>query len=103
MPGSQASVAAMDAFPAFFPLNGRRVVIAGEGEPAAARARLFAGSPAEVVRVEGQAALGPEAYDGAHLVFIASHDDAFALAAAAAARSSGAPINVFDRPALSDF
>jgi precorrin-2 dehydrogenase/sirohydrochlorin ferrochelatase len=93
----------MDAFPAFFPLKGRRVVIAGDGEPAAARARLFAGAPAEVVRVDGQAALGPEAYAGAHLVFIASHDEAFVLAAAAAARSSGAPINVFDRPALSDF
>jgi precorrin-2 dehydrogenase/sirohydrochlorin ferrochelatase len=93
----------MDAFPAFFPLAGRQVVIAGDGEPAAARTRLFAGSPAEVIRVEGQAALAPEAYSDADLVFIASHDEAFALAAAAAARSSGAPINVFDRPALSDF
>jgi precorrin-2 dehydrogenase/sirohydrochlorin ferrochelatase len=93
----------MDAFPAFFSLAGGRVVIAGSGEPAAARARLLRGSPAEVVRLEGEAALDPAAYAGARLVFIASHDDAFARRAAAAARQSGAPVNVFDRPALSDF
>jgi precorrin-2 dehydrogenase/sirohydrochlorin ferrochelatase len=93
----------MDAFPAFFPLAGGRVVIAGSGERAQARARLLAGSPAEVVRLEGEAALDPAAYAGARLVFIASHDDAFARAAAAAARHCGAPVNVFDRPALSDF
>jgi precorrin-2 dehydrogenase / sirohydrochlorin ferrochelatase len=93
----------MDSFPAFFPLKGARVVIAGDGEPAAARVRLFEGSPAEVVRLEGEAAYDPEAYAGAVLIFIASFDDDFARAAAAAARDAGAPINVFDRPALSDF
>ena len=41
----------MNAFPAFFPLAGRRVAIVGEGEAAEAKARLFAGSPAEVVRL----------------------------------------------------
>lgn len=93
----------MDAFPAFFPLKGRRVVIAGAGEPAEARARLFAGSPAEVTRIEGGAALDPAAYRGVHLAFIASPDEDFAREAAAAARSGGAMVNVFDRPALSDF
>jgi precorrin-2 dehydrogenase / sirohydrochlorin ferrochelatase len=93
----------MDAFPAFFPLKGARVVIAGDGEPATARVRLFEGSPAEVIRLEGEAAFDPEAYAGAALIFIASFDDDFSRAAAAAARDSGAPINVFDRPALSDF
>jgi precorrin-2 dehydrogenase/sirohydrochlorin ferrochelatase len=93
----------MDVFPAYFPLRDARVVIAGEGEPAAARARLFVGSPAEVVMIAGEAALEPAAYAGARLVFIASHDDDFALTAAAAAEACGAPINVFDRPALSDF
>ena len=62
----------MDAFPAFFPLAGGRIVIAGSGEPAAARARLLAGSPAEVVRIEGEAALDPATYAGARLVFIAN-------------------------------
>jgi precorrin-2 dehydrogenase/sirohydrochlorin ferrochelatase len=93
----------MDSFPAFFPLKGRRVVIAGEGEPAEARARLLAGSPAEVVRIDGEAAFDPAAYEGAHLVFIASHDEGFAGKAAGAAAASGAPVNVFDLPALSDF
>jgi precorrin-2 dehydrogenase/sirohydrochlorin ferrochelatase len=93
----------MDSFPAFFPLKGARVVIAGSGEPAAARERLFKGSPAEVVRLEGEAAFDPAAYVGAALVFVASFDDDFARQAAAAAKGCGAPLNVFDRPALSDF
>jgi precorrin-2 dehydrogenase/sirohydrochlorin ferrochelatase len=93
----------MDSFPAFFPLKGARVVIAGEGEPAEARARLFKGSPAEVVRVEGEAAFDPAAYSGAKLIFVASFDEDFCQRAAAVARMVGAPLNVFDRPALSDF
>ena len=44
----------MEVFPAFFPLRDRRVVIAGEGEGAEAKARLLAGSPATVVRVRGR-------------------------------------------------
>lgn len=93
----------MDAFPAFFPLAGRRVVVAGSGEPAEAKLRLLAGSPAKVVHLEGDAALSPEAYAGAALVFVASADTAFAQAAAAAARAAGAPVNVVDRPELCDF
>ena len=93
----------MDIFPAFYPLSGRRVIIAGEGEPAESKARLFKGSPAEVVRLEGDAALNPAAYAGAAIIFIASWDEDFAIAAATAARTSGAPVNVVDRPAMSDF
>lgn len=93
----------MDAFPAFFPLAGRRVVVAGSGEPAEAKLRLLAGSPAELVHLEADAALSPEAYAGAALVFVASADPAFAQAAAAAARAAGAPVNVVDRPELCDF
>jgi precorrin-2 dehydrogenase / sirohydrochlorin ferrochelatase len=93
----------METFPAFFPLRGKRVVIAGEGEPAAAKARLFAGSPAEVVRLAGAAALDPTAYAGAHLIFVASFDVAFRDAATRAARSAGVPLNVVDAPGLSDF
>ena len=46
----------MEAFPAFFPLNGARVVIAGDGEGADAKARLLASSPAKVERITGAAA-----------------------------------------------
>ncbi len=93
----------MDAFPAFFPLSGRTVAIAGAGEAAEAKMRLFAGSPATLRRLEGAAALSPESYEGAALAFIASPDDAFARAAAGAARAARVPVNVVDRPELCDF
>ena len=93
----------MDAFPAFYPLTGRTVVIAGTGEGAEAKVRLFAGSPATIRRLEGEAALTPASYDGAALAFIASADSTFAEAAAGAARAAHVPVNVVDRPALCDF
>jgi precorrin-2 dehydrogenase/sirohydrochlorin ferrochelatase len=93
----------MDAFPAFFPLAGRTVAIAGEGEAAAAKARLFEGSPATVVRLTGPPALDPRAYAGASLAFVAAEDDAWARAAVEAARAAGVPVNAVDRPALCDF
>ena len=55
----------MDAFPAFIPLRGRRVILAGTGEGAEAKARLLEGSPAEVVRLTGPAAFDPASYAGA--------------------------------------
>jgi len=93
----------MDAFPAYFALAGRKVVIAGSGDGAEAKARLFSGSPATVTRVDGPAALEPATYAGAVLAFIASDDLEFCKAAAYAARSSGALVNVVDKPAFSDF
>jgi precorrin-2 dehydrogenase/sirohydrochlorin ferrochelatase len=93
----------MDVFPAFFPLAGRSVVLAGEGEGAEAKARLLQGSPARLDRVAGEAALSPKTYAGATLAFVASPDPAFCEAAAAAAREAGAPVNVTDHPELSDF
>lgn len=93
----------MDAFPAYFPLAGRRVVIAGSGEGADAKARLLASSPAEIVRLEGTDARDAAAYAGAVLVFIASPDPDFVASAMAAARSAHCPVNVVDRPELCDF
>jgi precorrin-2 dehydrogenase/sirohydrochlorin ferrochelatase len=93
----------MDAFPAFFPLAGRTVAIVGDGEPAEAKARLFDGSPARLLRIEAGRALEPAAYDGASLVFIAAGDEDFREAAARVARQAGAVVNVVDHPALSDF
>jgi precorrin-2 dehydrogenase/sirohydrochlorin ferrochelatase len=93
----------MDAFPAFFPLAGRRVVVAGEGEAAEAKARLFQGSPAEVVRLAGAQALEADAYAGAALAFVAGDDEAWARGAVAAARAAHVPVNAVDRPALCDF
>ncbi|MEW5683469.1 MAG: bifunctional precorrin-2 dehydrogenase/sirohydrochlorin ferrochelatase [Pseudomonadota bacterium] len=93
----------MDAFPAFFPLAGRSVAIAGEGEAAEAKARLFEGSPATVVRLSAVEALDPRAYAGMTLAFIAGADDHWAWAATEAARAANVPVNVVDRPALCDF
>ena len=93
----------MDVFPAFFPLAGRSVAIAGEGEAAEAKARLFEGSPATVVRLSPAEALDPKAYAGATLAFVAGEDDAWARDAADAARAANVPVNVTDRPALCDF
>jgi precorrin-2 dehydrogenase/sirohydrochlorin ferrochelatase len=95
--------APMDAFPAFYPLAGKTVVIVGAGEAAEAKLRLFDGSPATIRRLDGAAALEPAAYADAALAFIATDDDAFAEAAAGAARAAHVPVNVVDRPALCDF
>eukprot|EP01037_Dinobryon_pediforme_P018533 gene18533-18815_t len=90
----------MDAFPAFLPLTGRTVMIVGAGEAADAKARLFEGSPADVIRH-----LNPETadYTGAALVFIALPDGTALNRALLAARQSGALVNVVDHPDLSDF
>ncbi|HEY8573874.1 NAD(P)-dependent oxidoreductase [Phenylobacterium sp.] len=93
----------MDAFPAFFPLAGRTVVIAGEGEAAEAKERLLESSPATIRRLKGDDAKKPISYQGAILAFVASRDDAFALAACAAARAAHVPVNAVDRPELCDF
>lgn len=93
----------MDAFPAFFPLAGRTVAVAGEGEGAEAKARLFDGSPATLLRLTGPRALDPRAYAGVSLAFVAAEDDAWALAAVEAARAANVPVNAVDRPALCDF
>jgi len=94
---------AMDAFPAFFPLAGATVIVAGDGDAAEARLRLFEGSPATVVRVTGADALAPEAYAGATLVFVAGGGLDFLEGASRAARTAGAAVNVVDHPEFCDF
>lgn len=93
----------MDSFPAYFPLAGRKVVIAGSGDAADNKARLFEGSPATLVRLDGEVGLDPASYAGAVLVFVSSKDEAFIEGAVRAARTAGALVNVVDRPALCDF
>ena len=79
------------------------MVVAGTGEAAEAKARLFVGSPATVVRIEGAMALEQRSYSGAILAFIADPDEVFVTRAAGAARSAGVLVNVTDRPRLCDF
>jgi precorrin-2 dehydrogenase/sirohydrochlorin ferrochelatase len=94
---------ALDSFPAYFPLAGRRVVIAGSGDAADAKARLFDGSPATLIRLEGPEAYLAGSYAGAVLAFVASPDEVFVQAAASAARAARVLVNVVDRPAMCDF
>lgn len=91
----------MQSFPAFFPLEGRRIVVIGAGEAAEAKARLFEAGPAVLERFADPPPA--EALRGAALIFIAIEDEAARGAALRAARAAGAPVNVVDQPALSDF
>lgn len=78
-------------------------MISGTGEGAEAKARLFEGSPAQLIRLDGPSAFLPGSYAGAILAFIASKDEAFVQAATNAARAAHVPVNVVDRPELCDF
>jgi uroporphyrin-III C-methyltransferase/precorrin-2 dehydrogenase/sirohydrochlorin ferrochelatase len=110
----------MRVFLAAIPLDHARVVVIGGGEAALAKLRLFRNSPADLVWFAPELDLaagavpraGPDPVDrfptsddltGATMVFIAIEDTARAIDLAAMARSTGARVNVVDRPALSDF
>ncbi len=95
----------MNSFPAFVPLAGRRVVIVGLGREGDEKAALFVGAPCDLVRLPSDpAALRPQTYAGATLVFIGDCDPDFAATAREAARAAGVLlVNCIDRPALCDF
>ena len=93
----------MDAFPAFFPLDGTRIILAGNSPGLDAKARLLASSPASLVSIDGPDALLAATYRGARLAFVAGENPTFARAAADAARSAHVLVNVIDRPGWSDF
>ncbi len=109
----------MRAFLASLPLDGKTVVVVGGGEQAVAKARLMASTPATIrwftpdlqpIASEIPDGLAPEArtphqsdFTRASVVFIALADEGEAERLAALARTTGAWVNVVDRPALSDF
>jgi uroporphyrin-III C-methyltransferase/precorrin-2 dehydrogenase/sirohydrochlorin ferrochelatase len=82
--------------PLFFDLAGRRVVIVGDGPTADRRAALARSAGAEVDR-------SAASLEGAAAVFVATGDLADDTRAQQAAKAAGLPVNVADRPALSDF
>ncbi len=84
----------MDNLPIFVVLSGRNVVIVGDGEAAAAKARLVTAAGGTVVAETAPASV---------LAFVALDDEAEAQAAAAQLRARGLLVNVVDRPAMSDF
>ena len=123
----QAGHARMEAIarlPVFFGLEGRRVLVAGGGEPAAWKAELLsaAGARVEVIaphvcedlwRLAGAPPRGPilihvrdwhaDDLPGAALAVAGFEEEADARRFTAAARSAGVPVNAIDKPALSDF
>ncbi|MEP9348837.1 siroheme synthase CysG [Xanthobacter sp. KR7-225] len=110
--------------PVFFSLGGRRVLVAGGGEPAVWKAELLsaAGARVEVIaaqvcedmwRLAGAAPGGPVAIHvrswqaddiaGAALAICDAADEAEAARFTAAARAAGVPANVVDKPDFCDF
>ena len=90
----------MKHLPLFFDLAGRRVVVVGEGPAADRRADLARSAGAAVYQVEAASA---GELTGAAAVFVATGDLERDIEAQHAAKAAGVPVNVADRPALSDF
>ncbi|MBN9067343.1 MAG: uroporphyrinogen-III C-methyltransferase [Rhizobiales bacterium] len=113
--------ARLNAFPVFFRVENRMIVIVGGGEEALAKARLLAQSSADLTIVaavpeEGLAEWAAsnsvdilrEPYEAAHLagaalVFAASGEEALDRRVAGDARRAGIPVNAVDRSELCDF
>lgn len=112
----------LETLPIFYPLAGKRVVVIGGGDAAAwkvdllaatgARVEVFALDPCdklleiaagrENVTLRERQAEAAE-FAGVTLAFGATFDDAEAEAARAAATAAGVPLNLADRPSMSDF
>ena len=84
----------MHQLPIFLNLEGRAVVLVGEGEAAEAKARLITRAGGRIV---------PAWEEGASVAFVALDDETEARAAAEELRARGLLVNVVDRPALCDF
>ncbi|MDY0874059.1 NAD(P)-dependent oxidoreductase [Dongia rigui] len=92
----------MRSFPLFMRLQGRPVLLVGQGDMAAAKARLLTAAGASVIE---RTAVEFKSSDvaGMALVVSAIGDDARDAEVSAAARDAHVPVNVVDRPELSDF
>jgi uroporphyrin-III C-methyltransferase/precorrin-2 dehydrogenase/sirohydrochlorin ferrochelatase len=111
----------LSIFPAFHPVEGRVVIVVGDGEEAAAKVRLLAETNAaiNVFSIEPSDGLLtdlvaadarlhqrlPETidFDGAALAFIASGDETTDREMRVRAKAAGVPVNVVDRSELCDF
>lgn len=84
----------MHSLPLFMKLEGRPVILLGEGEAADAKRRLLERAGADVRTDEAAEAV---------LAIVAIEDEADAQAAVARLKARGLPVNAVDRPALCDF
>jgi uroporphyrin-III C-methyltransferase/precorrin-2 dehydrogenase/sirohydrochlorin ferrochelatase len=85
----------MNSLPLFHKVKGTKVVVVGEGEEAAAKARL-------IKRAGGTVCSEAEAHL-AKLAFVALEDEAAAIRAATRLKERGLIVNVVDRPHLCEF
>jgi len=83
----------MHSLPVFLRLEGRPVILLGDGDAAESKRRLLARAGAMIVDESETAALA----------IVAIGDDAMAEAAVAGLRARGILVNAVDRPALCDF
>jgi len=117
-------IGALARVPAFFALDGKRVVVGGETQAAAWKAELLSAAGAQVdvyapipgeelqalagspprgpVRIHRRVWTGDD-FSGAALAAADCADETEATRFAALARAAGVPVNVIDRPAFSDF
>jgi len=110
----------MDIFPVFFRMDDAQVAVFGGGEEARRKTRLLARTPAEILvfaetpdpafraEFEGRVRWLAPGDAGRHLpacrfAIIAEPDEAAAMAAFAAARQAGLPVNRVDHRAFCDF
>lgn len=110
----------MKSFPMFIRTSGRRVVIVGDGEQAAQKARLILKTDARIVIAathpepelwdlilndraqHHQGAITPALFKGAAMGFIASGCPGIDASIHAIAQEAGCPVNVVDQPDLCD-
>lgn len=90
----------MKHLPLFFDLAGRRVVVVGQGPAADRRAELARSAGAAVFQLDTASAADLK---GAAAVFVATGNLDNDTDARRAAKAAGVPVNVADRPGLSDF
>jgi uroporphyrin-III C-methyltransferase/precorrin-2 dehydrogenase/sirohydrochlorin ferrochelatase len=95
-----ARVPAMQHFPVFLDLRGRRALVLGAGEVAARKAEPLRRAGADVIEAPQ---FSPELLAGCALAIGADAAEEDLRALSAAARAAGIPVNVVDRPELCSF
>ncbi|MBI2256777.1 MAG: hypothetical protein HYU58_19305 [Proteobacteria bacterium] len=92
----------MRSFPLFMRLENRPVLLVGDGDMAAAKGRLLEAAGAQILQRSAGEFKSSDVV-GMTLVFSATGDDLRDTEVSEAARGANVPVNVVDRPALSDF